>query len=52
MTDSDTTEEVTTVEEASPDQVVTKTTRQVEPQAKGEHPQKVYEKKKKNFLFN
>lgn len=52
MADLDTTEEITTVERASPDQVVRKTTRQVEPQAKGETPQKVYEKKKTIFRFN
>jgi len=39
-------EEVTTIETQSPAQVVKKTTKQVEPQAKGEAPQKVYEKKK------
>lgn len=39
-------EEVTTIENQSPAQVVKKTTKQVEPQAKGEAPQKVYEKKK------
>jgi hypothetical protein len=39
-------EEVTTIENQSPTQVVKKTTKQVEPQAKGEAPQKVYEKKK------
>lgn len=43
-------EEVTTVE--NPQQVVRKTTKQVEPQAKGEAPQKVYEKKKTIFRFN
>ena len=42
-------EEVTTVE--NPQQVVRKTTKQVEPQAKGEAPQKVYEKKKTIFRF-
>ncbi|MDP3973914.1 MAG: YggT family protein [Candidatus Daviesbacteria bacterium] len=53
MTELDTTtEEVTTVEKASPDQVVTKTTREVEPKAKGEAPQKVYEQKKTIFRFN
>lgn len=52
MTDSDTTEEITTVEETSPDQVITKTTRQIEPEVKGEAPQKVYEKKKTIFRFN
>jgi hypothetical protein len=45
-------EEVTTVSNESPQQVVRKTTRQVEPQAKGEAPQKVYEKKKTIFRFN
>lgn len=44
-------EEVTTVENQSP-QIVKKTTRQVEPQAKGEAPQKVYNKKKTIFRFN
>jgi hypothetical protein len=39
-------EEVTTIDRESPQQIVKKTTRQVEPQAKGEAPQKVYEKKK------
>jgi len=43
-------EEVTTIEKQSlPSQVVKKTTKQVEPQAKGEAPQKVYEKKKTIF---
>jgi hypothetical protein len=45
-------EEVTTVSNEAPQQVVRKTTRQVEPQAKGEAPQKVYEKKKNIFRFN
>jgi hypothetical protein len=45
-------EEVTTVENQTPSQVVTKTTKQVEPQAKGEAPQKVYEKKKIILRFN
>ena len=45
-------EEVTTVSNESPQQIVRKTTRQVEPQAKGEAPQKVYEKKKTIFRFN
>ncbi len=50
---SDTTqEEVTTIESQTPQQVIKKTTRQVEPQAKGEAPQKVYEKKKTIFRFN
>ncbi len=53
MTQADTTqEEITTVSNESPQQVVRKTTRQVEPQAKGEAPQKVYEKKKTIFRFN
>jgi len=46
-----TTEEVTTIETESP-QVIKKTTKQAEPQAKGEAPQKVYEKKKTIFRFN
>jgi len=45
-------EEVTTIENESPQQVVRKTTRQVEPQAKGAAPQKVYETKKTIFKFN
>lgn len=52
MTQLDTTEEVTTIENESPAQVVRKTTRQVEPQAKGDAPQKVYETKKTIFRFN
>lgn len=44
-------EEITTIERESP-QVIKKTTRQVEPQAQGEHPQKVYETKKTIFRFN
>lgn len=42
-------EEVTTIATESPQQVIKKTTRQVEPLAKGEAPQKVYEKKKTIF---
>jgi uncharacterized protein YggT (Ycf19 family) len=45
-------EEVTTISEESPQQVIRKTTKQVEPQAKGEAPQKVYETKKTIFRFN
>ena len=53
MAQSDTTqEEVTTIQNESPQQVVRKTTRQVEPQAKGEAPQKVYDTKKTIFRFN
>jgi hypothetical protein len=53
MTTPDSTqEEVTVVSNESPQQVVRKTTRQVEPMAKGEAPQKVYEKKKNIFRFN
>ena len=53
MAQSDTTqEEVTTIDNAAPQQIVRKTTRQVEHQAKGEAPQKVYEKKKTIFRFN
>ena len=42
-------EEVTTIDSQSPQQIVKKTTKQVEPQAKGETPQTVYEKKKTIF---
>lgn len=42
-------EEVTTIDSQSPQQIVKKTTKQVEPQAKGEAPQTVYEKKKTIF---
>jgi len=53
MAESETTrEEVTTIDNAAPQQIVRKTTRQVEPQAKGEAPQKVFEKKKTIFRFN
>lgn len=53
MTEPTTTqEEVTTINTQSPQQVVKRTTTQVEPQAKGETPQKVYDKKKTIFRFN
>lgn len=52
MNQSDTQEEITIVDSSSPQQIVRKTTRQVEPEAKGEAPQKVYEKKKTIFRFN
>lgn len=42
-------EQVTTTDTNPPQQVVTKTIQQVEPAAKGEAPQKVYEKKKTIF---
>lgn len=48
-------EEVTIIENQTPSQVVKKTTKlvdPVEPQAKGEAPQKVYEKKKTILRFN
>lgn len=45
-------EEITVIDSQSPQQVVKKTTRQVEPAARGEAPQKVYEKKKTIFRFN
>lgn len=45
-------EEVTIVENRNPTQVVRKTTKQVEPSAKGEAPQVVYEKKKTILRFN
>lgn len=46
------TQEVTTIESQTPQQVVKKTVRQVEPSVKGEPPQKVYETKKTIFRFN
>lgn len=53
MIQADTTqEEVTTIDNQSPQQIVRKTTREAGPQAKGEAPQKVYEKKKTIFRFN
>jgi len=45
-------EEVTTVDSVSPQQVVKKTTRQVEPQVKGAPVQEVYEKKKSILRSN
>ena len=45
-------EEVTTIENQTPAQVVRKTTTRAEPQAKGAAPQKVYEKKRTIFRFN
>jgi hypothetical protein len=49
MNESNTTEEVTTIENRAPQQVIKKTTMQDVPQARGEAPQKVYEKKKTIF---
>lgn len=45
-------EEVTTIENTSPSQVVKTTTMQADPQVKGEAPQKVYEKKKSILRLN
>ncbi len=45
-------EEVTTIDHQTPQQIVTKTIRQVEPQAHEGASQKVYEKKKTIFRFN
>src|SRR5476649_1240286 len=45
-------EEVVTVDDQPVSQTVKKTTQVGEPQAKGEAPQKVYEKKKTIFRFN
>lgn len=45
-------EEVTTIENQAPAQIVRKTTTQAEPQAKGEGSQKVFDKKKTIFRFN
>lgn len=51
--DSDTTqEEVTTIENQAPAQVIRKTTTQAEPLARGEGPQRVFDKKKTIFRFN
>lgn len=52
MTDSDTTTEVTTIEDRQPQQIVKKTTMQNAPAARGDAPQKVYEKKKTIFRSN
>lgn len=45
-------EEVTTVQTSTPQQIVKKTTSQTEPQARGEAPQRVYDKKRRIFRFN
>ena len=45
-------EEVTTVENSTPSQVVRKTTRQIDPMIKEEAPQKVFDKKKRIFRLN
>ncbi len=52
MTEPEVREEVTITDNQSPQQIIKKTTRLVEPTAKGEAPQKVYEKKKAIFRFN
>ncbi|MFA6017103.1 MAG: YggT family protein [Patescibacteria group bacterium] len=53
ITQTDSTEEVTIIDnQTPPQQVIKKTTKQVEPEAKGEAPQKVYDKKKTIFRFN
>lgn len=52
MAQSETQEEVTTIENQSPQRVVKRTTTQAEPQAKGETPQKVFDKKKIIFRSN
>ena len=46
------TQEVTTVNNRPQQQVVTRTTKPVEPEAKGDAPQKVFEKKRTIFRFN
>jgi hypothetical protein len=51
MATNETQEEITTIDNRSP-QLIKKTTKQVEPEVKGEAPQKVYEKKKAIFRFN
>lgn len=45
-------EEVTTVENVAPANIVTKTTTQLEPEVRTEPPQKVFDKKKKIFRMN
>lgn len=45
-------EEVTTVEDTMPSQIVRKTTKQIDPVIKEEAPQKVFDKKKKIFRIN
>ncbi len=52
MNEADVTQEVTTIENQAPQQVIRKTTIQAEPQAKGEGSQKVFDKKKTIFRFN
>ncbi len=53
MTQPNTTrEEVTTINTSSSPQVVKRTTTQVDTQAKGDNPQKVYDKKRTIFRFN
>ncbi len=52
MIQSDSHEEVITTETGSPQQIIRKTTTQVEPQATGGTPQKVYKTKKTIFRFN
>lgn len=46
------TQEVTTVSSSAPEQVVTKTTTEMPPPVRTEHPQKVFEKKKAIFRIN
>lgn len=52
ITQTDSTEEVTIIDNQTPQQVIKKTTKQAEPEAKGEAPQKVFEKKKTIFRFS
>ncbi|SRR5258708_10819322 len=51
MIQPDTQEEITTIRESSPEQVI-KTTTHVAPVVKGEEPQKAFEKKKTIFRIN
>ncbi len=51
MDQQTTEEEITTTEVSAPQQVV-RTTKQVTPDVRVEHPQKVYDKKRKIFRFN
>ena len=52
MIRADTQEEVTTIDSSSPQQTVKRTTRQVDPDAKGAAPQEVYETKKTLLRFD
>lgn len=52
MNETNTTREEVIITDSQPQQVIKKTTKQIEPQVRGEAPQKVYEKKKTILRFN